>query len=167
MRAALAALAFVAVALLCGYGAGLVGDALGLPGWVAPAGTMLLLGAYVMPRRGRELDELIGPAFAIAYAGFVGLALGRAPHLTFDVALGGYGHAGLGLLEPQDVRWPLVLLSGVVYALGAIVFVAVPLAMIPPRRRPRAPALQGDFWMLLAEHEAFREDSPMSPSSSR
>ncbi|MBV9440225.1 MAG: hypothetical protein JOZ24_09565 [Candidatus Eremiobacteraeota bacterium] len=150
MRAVWWALAFVAVALPWGYGAHVLGEALGLPGPLAPLSTLLLLAAYVLPRRDRELSALLPPAFAIAYAAFVGLALARVPHLTFDIAFG-YGSGGFSLLEPLSEPWPLILLSGAVFALIAIVLVGVPLATLP-RRSSADPRAHDAFWALVAQH---------------
>jgi hypothetical protein len=63
----------------------------------------------------------------VSYAAFLGLALERVtqPNLI----------AADWWLEPLNARWPVVLLAGIAYALMVTVFVAMPAALIPVRRR--------------------------------
>ena len=118
---------FAAGAVLWGYGAAYAGDIWDWDPLVAPLSTALILAAFGWRGRGHDIPDVFGRAMLIAYAAFFGLALYR---VTLPNAV-----AADWWIEPLNARWPAVLLVGIIYALILTIFIAIPVALVPTRRR--------------------------------
>jgi len=137
--------AFFGIALLWGFATATFADAMGWDPVVAPASTVVVVAVFGWLRRGREILDVAAPAFGVAYAAYVGLAVARLAQ--FDEA---QAHVRIDLL---DHRWPPVLLAGVAFALIFTVCVAVPASAL---RRSRHVENERDvrFWSIVREQNA-------------
>jgi hypothetical protein len=150
---------FAAIALVWGYGAAILGDAAGLEPVIVPATFALLVAGVAWMRRGRDVLDVVVPAFVVAYAAYVGLAAARAPGTTI---------ASLYNIGSLAGKWPLLLTAGVPFALISTVAVAVPVSLIP-RRRTLDPHADEAFWTFVRTRvagfsaSARREGEPVSP----
>lgn len=139
---------FVVVALLWGLGASLLVDNSGWSPLVATASTVLVIGGFAWMRRGRDILEVVAPAFAVAYAAYAGLAIVRASHSDL--------FATYWKIVPVRSHVPEIVLGGVVFALIATVFVAIPVSMIPLGERSD-PHEHDRFWSFVQEKNALQE----------
>jgi len=126
---------FVAIALLWGCGAAVLGDRADWNPLVAPASTVVLLAAFGWVRRKRDAIEVIAPAVVVAYLAYAGLAIWRLSQpnmLLADQAT----PWPIGYLpdRPLTDYWPVALIGGIPVAMILTVFVAVPASMLPLRR---------------------------------
>ena len=137
--------AFCGVALLWGFASASVAESIGWDPVVAPASTVLVVAVFGWLRRGREILDVAAPAFAVAYAAYVGLAVVRLAQ--FD------GAQTLHRIDPLDHRWPPVLLAGIAFALIFTVCVAVPASMML-RRRYVENERDDRFWQIVREQNA-------------
>lgn len=157
-------LIFVALALLWSAAATFASIRAHASGFVAPLCTVLPVAAFAWTRRDRELGEVFGPAAAVSYAAFLGLALVRVPQLTFAPLdpLWSWHHGPLVLTGSVAGQWPIVLVGGLIYALALTVLIALPVSQITPRPKtdPRA---QDRFWALVAERNARAAAGPTPP----
>lgn len=127
--------AFVAIALLWGCGAAVLGDRANWSPLAAPASTIVLLGAFGWMRRDRDAIEVIGPAVVVAYLAYVGLALWRLSQPNMLLAEQSTPWP-IGYLPDRSLTdyWPVALIGGIPVALILTIFVAVPASMLPLRR---------------------------------
>jgi hypothetical protein len=150
--------AFVALALVVGYGAAVIWPVAGWYALIAPTGVGLVAGAFGWTRRDRDILDVVGPSFLVAYAGYLGIAIARVPHTT--IARPGFEDwfaAPLLELGALGARWPLVLAAGVPFALILTIAVALPIALIPVRKAQAQDRL-GAF--LRERNEAARSGEP-------
>jgi hypothetical protein len=139
--------AFVALALVWGFGAAALADAADWNPVAGAASTIVPVAVFGWLRRGREIIDVAAPSFVVSYAAFVGLAIVRFAQFDNVPA-----HFRMDLL---DHRWPPVLMAGVAYALILTVFVAVPASMLW-RRRHVDNERDTRFWAIVAEQNAAR-----------
>ena len=134
-----------AVAAAWGFASASLADAAGWDPVVAPASTVVVIAVFGLLRRGREILDVAAPAFAVAYAAYVGLAIARLSQ--FDQA---QAHVRIDVL---DHRWPPVLLAGIAFALIFTVCIALPASML---RRSRSVPTERDerFWSIVREQNA-------------
>jgi hypothetical protein len=133
---------FIVVALLWGFAAARLVDALGWNPLVASVSLALVVGAFGWMRRGRDILEVVVPGFAVSYAAYIGLALVRASQDDL--------FATHWKIVPVRSHVPEILLGGVALALMLTICVAIPLSMIPVRLR----SARGDherFWRFVRE----------------
>jgi hypothetical protein len=148
-------IAFVVVAIGWSFGAAIVGDALGWNALVVPLGSALVVALFGWSRRGRDVVDVFAAAMMVSYAAFLGLALARIvnPIVLAEEPAMWYG-------SELHLRWPVVLLAGLAYALILTTFVAIPFALIPVR--PRVEVERNVRFLSLITHLAHRDDSVSS-----
>jgi hypothetical protein len=137
---------FPAGALLWGFGIASFGDAAQWSPVVAAASAVVPVALFGWLRRGREILDIAAPAFAVAYAAYVGLAIARIAQ--FD---GVPAHFRIDVL---DHRWPPVLVAGIAFALILTVCAAVPASLIPRRRHAADTEGNARFWAFVEEQNA-------------
>jgi len=150
---------FVGVALLWGFGSAKLGDAADWNPLVAPVSMVLVLAAFGWMRRGYEILDVVAPAFAVSYAAYAGLVIERLSQANVV--------ATNSRIAPLVDLWPVVLFTGVPFALILTVFVAVPASMIPQRGRTAGDD-HARFWSfvqqqneaLLQPPKRFGDDQP-------
>jgi hypothetical protein len=139
------------VALLWGIGASLLVDALGWSPLVASVSTVVVVAAFGWTRRGRDILDVVLPAFAVSYAAYIGLALVRASHSDL--------FATHWRIVPVRSHVPEILLGGVAIALILTICVAIPISMIPGRTRIEGRSHER-FWTFVREQNAMRARTP-------
>ncbi len=137
---------FAAGALLWGFGIASFADMAEWNPVAAAASAVVPVALFGWLRRGREILDVAAPAFAVAYAAYVGLAIARLAQ--FD---GVPAHVRIDVL---DHRWPPILVAGVAFALILTVCIAVPASMIPRRRRTANAEGNARFWAFVEEQNA-------------
>jgi hypothetical protein len=139
---------FVAGALLWGFGVASFADAAQWNPVVAASSMVVPVALFGWLRRGREILDVAAPAFAVAYAAYVGLAIVRIAQLD-----GAPAHMRIDVL---DHRWPPILMAGIAFALILTVCAGVPASLIPRRRRAGQIDTDGNarFWAFVEEHNA-------------
>jgi hypothetical protein len=140
---------FAAAALIGGYAASALGTAAGFNAVAVPLALVVVMAAFGWTRRGRDVLDVFGPSFLVAYAGFLGVALARVPHTSLPRSNMLYAGV-LGTAGPLSNLWPLVLVGGAIIALVLTIAVAVPVALIPVRRT-RKPGANAEFFAFLDE----------------
>jgi hypothetical protein len=138
---------FLGIALIWGFGTAFLADAAGLNPLVAPASAAVVAAAFGWMRRGRDVTEVVGPAFAVAYLTYAGLALARIPQSDAVVV-----HWAITPLRGQ---WPAALIGGIPFALIFAIFVAVPVSWIPRRRRAGA-VVEDRLGTFIKEYDPSR-----------
>jgi hypothetical protein len=133
---------FVIVALLWGSGAALYVDTVGWNPVLASVSIAIVVAAFGWMRRGRDILEVVLPAFVVSYAAYVGLALVRASHDDL--------FATHWKIVPVRSHVPEILLGGVALALMFTVCVAIPISMIPLRGRATGRDDER-FWRFVSE----------------
>jgi hypothetical protein len=154
--------AFGAAALVCAYGASVLADAIGLNPLVVAAGAFVFVAVFGYTRRDDDILDIAFPAFIIAYAAFLGMALARVPHTAVPSLTPSWALGPLGNIGSLGERWPFVLLAGVPFALILTVAAAVPGSLIPRRRR-LDPHAHDSFWSAVAEQNAKQQAAPRPP----
>ncbi len=145
--------AFVAVALIVGYGSAVVVDGVLRVEPVFAAVAVALVGAgFGWWARGRDSVAVIGGAWFVAYAGYLGLALERAPYQPY-VSMAGWLPATPTPFASLALQWPVILLAGIPFALVLVVVAALPFALIPVRRSVDSHANDA-LWRFVEEHNA-------------
>jgi hypothetical protein len=147
------------VALTTGFAGAEYGDRADWSPFVAPVLPMLVVLAYGLLRRGRDVVDVVGPASAIAYAGYVGFAVSRAFHPNM---LAAQSHL---LTNPLAAQLPMILFAGIPYALVAATFVAVPASKLS-RWHKTASERDERFYAYIHERaDAQRNARPAARSS--
>jgi len=137
-----------------GYGVALVVDEWGLNALLASAAVAVVLAVFAWFLRDREIIEVAAPSFFVAYAGYAGVATARVGHTIANLAgPAAHFYGPLGHLGSLDMQWPLVLAAGVPFALVLTVAVALPISMIPVRRKIDTQA-QDALWKFVQERNA-------------
>jgi hypothetical protein len=144
-RVAPTVIVFAGIALLWGFGAAAFADAVDWNPVVPAASIIVPVAVFGWLRRGREILDVAAPAFAVAYAAYVGLAIARIAQ--FDNVPARFG------MDLLDHRWPPVLFVGGAFALILTVFVAVPASMLR-RERHVETERNARFWAIVADHNA-------------
>ncbi len=146
---------FIVIALLWGGAGAVLVDAADWAPLTAPASVAVLLAGFGWARRGRDVVDVVVPGFFVAYAAYVGLALARlsGPNL---IALE-------WRFPPLAYHLPAVLLAGLPFGLILAVFVAVPVALLAPRR-PAGRADSERFWNFVHEQNARHAQPPPPPA---
>lgn len=145
----------VAIAFVWGYAAALIGDALHLNTLLAPASTAIPLAAFAWFYRDREFGDVAMPAAFVSFGSYVGLALIRFPQLGWEER----DHFALLHVGPVSLpaslgeHWPLVLAAGIPFVFLFTLAVAVPVSLIPTRRKPNARS-HDDFLAWVEERNA-------------
>jgi hypothetical protein len=135
----------VAVAAVLTLAGGAVAAALGSAlNWnpvIAPAALIVPVAAFALTCRGRDVVEAFAASFAVAYAGYLGLAAVRAAHadLVFTALS----------IAPISALWPAIVLAGIPFALIYTVAIALPASRIPTRTGTASDAEA--FWNAIAE----------------
>ncbi|HYW54293.1 MAG TPA: hypothetical protein VE826_09995 [Dongiaceae bacterium] len=132
-----------AIAAAWGFASASFADAAGWDPVVAPASTVVVIAVFGWLRRGREILDVAAPAFAVAYAAYVGLAVARLSQ--FDQAQ--------ARVDVLDHRWPPVLLAGIAFALIFTVCIALPASMLRRSRHVRNDR-DDRFWSIVREQNA-------------
>jgi hypothetical protein len=145
---------FAVIALLWGFGAAAVADALEWNPVAGAAIAVVPIAVFGWLRRGREIIHVAAPSFVVAYCAYVGIAIARMAQLD-----GVPPHFGMDLL---DHRWPPVLMAGIAFALIATVFVAVPASWLQ-RRRHVENERDTRFWAIVADANAAHGTTPQPP----
>lgn len=138
---------FLVVALLWGLGASLLVDALGWTPLAASGSTVVVVAAFGWTRRGRDILDVLVPAFAVSYAAYLGLALVRASHADL--------FATHWRIVPVGSHVPEILLGGIAIALMLTICVAIPVSMIPLRTHNEGERDER-FWAFVREQNAKR-----------
>jgi hypothetical protein len=160
-------IALVGIALLGGYGAGVVVDAAKLTPLLAVAVVTFVVAAFAWRRRDYDILEVAGPSFLVAYAGYAGIAVARAAHAVATAPLQALPFGPLADVGVLAELWPMILVGGIPFALVLTVVVALPISMIPVRRRTDSRAHDA-LWKFIEERNAQREtgdDIPKGPDS--
>ena len=126
-------------------------------------GCAVLVGAFGWTRRDRDVLEVAFPSFFVAYAAYLGIVIARVPTTVMMKASPSAWQ--LGPLVPVGAlaeRWPLVLLAGLPVALVLTVTIAVPISMIPKRRK-LDPHAHDRFWAVVAERNARADEVRQAP----
>ncbi len=144
---------FAVVALLWGFGAAALADALEWNPVAGAASTVVPVAVFGWLRRGREIIHVAAPSFVVAYGAYVGVAIARMAQFDSVPA-----HFGMDLL---DHRWPPVFMAGIAFALIMTVFVAVPASWLQ-RRRHVENERDARFWSIVADANAAR-GAPSQP----
>ena len=136
---------FCGIALLWGFASATFAESVGWDPIIAPASTALVVAVFGWLRRGREILDIAAPSFAVAYFGYVGLAIVRLAQ--FDAVPASIR------IDPLDHRWPPVLLAGIAFALIFTVCIAVPASALV--RRPHVGNERDErFWKIVREQNA-------------
>jgi hypothetical protein len=151
---------FALVAFVWGTAATLLVDAARWPAVLAPASTITVVAAFGWTRRGRELLDVLGPAFVVSYAAFAGLAAVRmSAHQHVEIAK--------FMMDPFYKLWPVAVVGGIIVAATLTIFVAWPASMIRPRRYAGS-AANDRYWATIREvSTAHRERGSNSYKSGR
>ncbi len=141
---------FAAAALIGGYAASALSTAAGINAVVAPLALVVVMAAFGWTRRDRDVLDVFVPSFAVAYAGFLGVALARVPHTSLPHKDDAWYLGPLITAGPLSNMWPVVLVGGAIAALVLTIAFALPVSLIPVRRThdPRANA---EFFAFLDE----------------
>jgi hypothetical protein len=145
---------FAAAALIGGYAASALGTGAGFNAVVAPLALVAVMAAFGWTRSGRDVLDVFGPSFLVAYAGFLGVALARVPHTSLPHA-NSWWSGPLIAAGPLSNLWPLVLVGGAIVALVLTIAVAVPVSLIPVRRT-REPGANAEFFAFLDDRAKRR-----------
>jgi hypothetical protein len=89
----------------------------------------LIVAAFAWRRRGCEIGPFFGQTLLVAYWGYLGFVIERAPAVA--TAATPPNNIDVHALAQQ---WPLLLVAGVPFALVLCVFPALPVWLIPQRR---------------------------------
>jgi hypothetical protein len=141
-------LAMLGITVLWGFGAAVLTHAAGWSPVVAFVFTLVPIAGFGWLSRGREVVEVVLPAYAIAYAGYIGLALARVAQPN---TLASRWHIVLA------DQWPLVIVGGIPVALTLAVVVALPFAVIGVRT-PRATETDPAFWRFVESRNRARDE---------
>ncbi|HZO95005.1 MAG TPA: hypothetical protein VFB22_14770 [Candidatus Baltobacteraceae bacterium] len=149
-----------ALAAAAGYGAArLVDTVLHADPIAALAGIGVVCAVYGAHRRGEEIAGTFIGGVAIAFAGYAGIAAARIPHLpaTAPVALWDLDSGtALGIFYAW---WPVVLVTGIPFALVMTVVVVLPFSSLPRRTTPHATRSDA-FWQFVADRNARAGGAP-------
>jgi hypothetical protein len=154
-----ATIGFIALALVWGYAASVVGEAAHLSPAVAPASMVLIAAAFGWTRRDGDILDVVRPGFAVSFAAFAGLALARS-HWTAPKPAPAASSLG-PLVQNAAVgeQWPLVILAGLLFAVGLTILIALPVSLIPVRRKSD-PHAHDALWQVVAERNARALEQP-------
>jgi hypothetical protein len=109
--------------------------------------------------RGRDILEVVGPAFLVAYAGYAGIVLVRAPITVLRPTYAQiHGLGAFATSGPLSNLWPVLILGGVIVALILTVAIALPVASIPIRSSRNA-SEDAALWTFVAERTALGNDA--------
>ncbi len=144
-------IAFAVTSIGWSFGAAIFGDALGWNALVVPLGAAVIVALFGWSRRGRDVVDVFAAAMAVSYSAFLGLALARIvnPIVLAQEPAMWYG-------SELHLRWPVVLLAGIAYALILTTFVAIPFALIPVR--PHLEIERNARFLSLIGNLAHRDD---------
>ncbi len=159
--------AWAGIALIAGYGTSLLCATTGANPLFAAAGVAVVAGAFGWTRRDRGVLDVALPSIVVTYAAFIGIAIERVPHTVLKVKESAFTTHGLLVpIGPLANEWPVVLVGGIACALILTVAVAVPVSMIPVRRKAD-PQAHDRFWAVVAERNAHADDVRQAPPIDR
>lgn len=134
--------AFV-LAVAWGYGSAALIDGNGAEPLLAACAGVVPVAVFAWLRRRCDALEFVLPAIAVAYAAYLGIALARVPSIWLITAW------TRGSLSD---KWPVVLMAGIPFALILTVVVAMPMYLLPRRRRID-PHADEALWTYVREHD--------------
>jgi len=144
-------IAFASASLACAYVTTVAIDTARIDAVFAIAPVALITGCFGWARRRYDILEVVLPSIIVAYAGYIGIAAARLPHMIV-APMGYWRFEALAVAGPLYERWPLVLLAGVPVALVVAIGVALPLSKIPGRRT--VSHADDALWTFISERNA-------------
>jgi hypothetical protein len=145
------AIAFVAASLLSGYLAAAAIDSAQLTPVIAVVPVALIAASFGWLRRHDDILQVVLPSIVVAYAGYVGIAAARVPHMVIT-PMGYLSFLTPTVVDPLQQRWPMILMAGLPVALIIAVAIALPASKIP-RRRTVSHA-DDALWTFIADRNA-------------
>ncbi len=109
--------------------------------------TIAIVAAFGWTLRGRDVTEVVGPAMAVSYAAYIGLAFARVPQSSAIIV-----HWAL---VPLSHQWPAAVIGGLPFALIFAIFIAVPVSWIP-LRHGTGPAVEDRLGTFIKEYDVVR-----------
>jgi len=151
------AIVFIAGSFACGYVTTAVVDTAHWAPLFAVAPVALIAAAFGWLRRREDILQVVLPSIVIAYAGYVGIAAARVPHMIIT-PMGYLSFFTSAVVDPFDQRWPIVLMAGVPVALILAIAIALPVSKIPSRHK--VSHADDALWAFISERNAQNAAGP-------
>ena len=118
---------------------------------IAVVPVALIAASFGWLRRHDDILQVVLPSIVVAYAGYVGIAAARVPHMVIT-PMGYLSFLTPTVVDPLQQRWPMILMAGLPVALIIAVAIALPASKIP-RRRTVSHA-DDALWTFIADRNA-------------